>query len=456
MTILYFIIALGLLVFIHEFGHFLAAKKQGIGVEVFSIGFGPKLISFKRGETTYTISLLPFGGYVKLVGEDPAEAMEASGPQDKKYSLRPLWQKIIVVFAGPAMNLLLAFLLLPVVFMLGRMEPIFLDQKPVVIGLKKGSVAQKADLRKGDEILEIGGQTIERWKDFLNFVLIHGEDEVTLKFRRGDEILTKTVVIDKSPDTHAGTLGVEPSYFIGNDPVIDEVQPDGPAGRAGLRAGDRVLKMGETPIESWIEMTEEVGKSEGKPISMQVKRGAEEATLSVTPRYDEGLKKWLIGVKKSEMAQSEAFTRKKYGFGEAISKGVEENIKLSKLTLSVLGRLVTFQLSYKTLGGPIRIAQASAMAAESGFADFLYFLSFLSLQLGLLNLLPLPALDGGHLLFFAIEGVIRRPLSVKVRGMIEQAGFFLLISLMILVTMNDVDSVWGFHSLFEKVKNLVH
>lgn len=455
MTIIYFIIALGLLVFIHEFGHFIAAKRQGIGVEVFSIGFGPKLLSFKRGETTYTVSLLPFGGYVKLVGEDPAETSDsAAAPREKKYSLRPLWQKIIVVFAGPAMNLVLALALLPLVFMLGRMEPVFLDQKPVVIGLKKNSVAARADLRKGDEILEIGNQKMEHWRDFLNFVLIHGEEEVPLKFRRGDEILTKTVKIDKSPDTHAGTLGVEPSYFIGNDPVIDEVQPDGPAGRGGLHPGDRVLKVGETPIESWVELTEEVGKSDGKPVSMLVQRGDAEVPLSITPRYDDGLKKWLIGVKKSEMGQDEAFARKKYGFTEAVAKGWEENLKLSKLTLSVLGRLVTFQLSYKTLGGPIRIAQASAMAAESGLSDFLYFLSFLSLQLGLLNLLPLPALDGGHLLFFAIEGVIRRPLSVRVRGMIEQAGFFLLISLMILVTMNDVDSVWGFHSLLEKAKHL--
>ncbi len=454
MTIIYFVIALGLLVFIHEFGHFIVAKKQGIGVETFSIGFGPKLFGFTRGETKYVVSLLPFGGYVKLHGEDP-DAPESKDENDKKaYSRRPIWQRVLVVFAGPGMNLLLALLIMPVVFMIGRMEPIFLDQPPVVVGVRHDSAAAKAGIQKGDEILSADGTSMKDWKDFLDFILIHGKQAVELKIKRADEYLTKSVTIEESPDTHSGMMGIEPSYFIGNEAVVDEVTPGSPASEGGLKGGDEILKIDQMPVESWTDMSEQVGASGGKKLAISIRRGGEMLTVFVVPRYDEGMKKWLMGVKKDGEKRSGAFSLKKYGFKEALIRGTEENLKLAKLTLSVLGRLVTFKLSYKTLGGPIRIAQASAIAAKSGLADFLYFLAFLSMQLGVLNLLPMPVLDGGHLLFFSIEGLTRRPVSMRVRQIMEQVGFFVLISLMLLVTLNDVESVWGVHQIFDKIKHL--
>ncbi len=451
MTILYFVIALGLLVFIHEFGHFLAAKKQGIGVEKFSIGFGPKLFGWTRGETTYMVSALPFGGYVKLHGEDPADS-DASDP--RSYAARPVLHRIAVVFAGPFMNLVLALLLMPLVFLIGRMEPAFLDQKPVVIGILENSPAEKIGLKKGDEILRIDGQETSTWKGFLDTVLLHGGSEVELQFKRGDEILSRRMTVEESAEHHAGTSGIEPTYFIGNDPVIDGVAPGSSAAAAGIHKGDRVVKINQAPITTWTEMSEKIGAGEGKKVEVTVKRGTETFTLSLAPRYDESLKKWLIGVQKDTTQEGLGFVRKQYPFGEAIKKGVEEDIKLTGLTFTVLGRLVTGRLSYKTLGGPIRIAQASAMAAKTGLSNFIYFLAFLSLQLGVLNLLPMPALDGGHLLFFAIEGIQRKPLSMRIRLWMEQAGFILLISLMLLVSLNDVESIWGFRHILDSIKHL--
>ena len=457
MTIIYFIIALGVLVFVHEFGHFYAAKKQGIGVEVFSIGFGPKLISFRRGETQYTVSLLPFGGYVKMMGEDPNDP-DPSVPPEKSYSKKPIWRRSIVVFAGPFMNLLLATLVMPVIFMIGRMEPVYLDQKPVVVGVKKDSPADKAGLQKGDEIVAISRsekevETFDAWKDLINYIMLHGEETVEVKVKRADEFINARLTIEKNKETQAGFSGIEPSYFIGNDPVIDEVSPDGPADTGGIKAGDTILEVDQHPIQTWTEMSEKVGESEGKKLAIVVKRAGQIETVFVVPKYDESMKKWLMGVKKDTSRHSEAYTKKKYGFVEAFKKGTAENLKLCGLTLSVLKRLVTFDLSYKTLGGPIRIAQASALAAKSGLPDFLFFLCFLSIQLGLLNLLPLPVLDGGHLFFFAVETITRRPVSVQIRTWAEQAGFVLLISLMLLVTANDIESIWNISGWIAKIRS---
>jgi len=454
MTIVYFVIALGVLVFIHEFGHFIFAKAQGIGVEKFSLGFGPKIFGFRKGETEYLFSALPFGGYVKLMGEDPNDPEAGNVPPEKSYSKRPIWQRVKVVFAGPGMNLVLALALMPIVFMVGRMEPVYLDQKPVIVGVRKDSAAEKLGLKKGDEILGIGDAQPATWKDAIDYILLNSNKEVDILFKRGADTIQKKVTIATSQDTHAGTLGIEPGYFIGNEAVVDGVVPGGPADKAGIKPGDEVLKIGGVPIETWTDMSDEVGKSEGKKIDVVIRRAGDQTTAAVTPQFDEGMKKWLLGIRKDAESHQENFIRKKYSPLDAVIKGTQENVKLAGLTLSVLGRLVTFKLSYKALGGPIRIAQASAMAAKSGLADFLYFLAFLSIQLGVLNLLPMPVLDGGHLFFFAIEGIQGRPLSTKVRQIFEQVGFFLLISLMLLVTLNDLQSIFGIGQFFEKIKHL--
>ncbi|MBI1908744.1 MAG: RIP metalloprotease RseP [Deltaproteobacteria bacterium] len=451
MTIVYFIISLGLLVFIHEFGHFLVAKLSGIRVEKFSLGFGPKLISFRKGETEYLLSLLPLGGYVKLTGEDP-DSPEASAADS--YSQKSIAQRLRVVVAGPFMNLLLALFFMPLVFMIGKMEPIYLDQKPVVLGVLADSAAAKAGLQKGDEFLRVNGRGYSRWRDLLDYILLHPEEEVVVDIQRAGGTVQKKIVIESHPSNRSGFLGVEPGQFVGNDPVVDEVSPDSPAAEAGFRKGDRVLSINGKSVMTWTEMSQIVSASEGRPLAVVVGRSEGPKDLSLTPFQDQASRKWLMGVRKEASASSETMVLKKYPMGQAVVKGMEENWKLTKLTFGVLYRLVSLKLSYKALGGPIRIAQGAAMAAESGVAYFLYFIAFLSLQLAVLNILPIPVLDGGHVLYLFLEKVRRRPVSMRVRSIADQTGMGLLLLLMFFVTFNDIDAVWGLKSLFEKVRGI--
>ncbi len=451
MTILYFIIALGVLVFIHEFGHFIVAKKQKIGVEKFSLGFGPKIFGFKRGETEYMLSALPLGGYVKLRGEDPDEA-DHNDPAS--FSARPIWHRIKVVVAGPCMNLLLALVLLPVVFMIGRMEPAYFQQPPVVLGVTVKSVAETAGLQRGDKLVAINQVAYTTWKPLLDFLLLHGGETIHLQLQRDGVDLEREMTIPAASGSAPGTLGIEPNFFVGNEAEVDGVMPDSPAAAAGFQVGDRIVEINGQKVSGWMEMTEMVNHSEGKILDLVLERAKAPLHIQVTPRKDATSGRWLLGIKKDYDKKGALMVERKYPFGQAIIEGSKENLKLAKMTLEVLGRLVTGKLSYKTLGGPIRIAQASGMAAAAGFSHFLYFMAFLSIQLGLLNLLPLPVLDGGHLFFYTIEAIQGRPLSMKARGIMEQVGFFLLLGLMLLITVNDVDSVWGFHSLFEKIKHI--
>ncbi|MBI2980771.1 MAG: RIP metalloprotease RseP [Deltaproteobacteria bacterium] len=450
MTIISFLFALGVLIFIHEFGHFLVAKRKKIGVEKFSLGFGPKLIGFQRGETTYMLSLLPFGGYVKLRGE---EAGSADPNDPSSYAARPVGHRFGVVFAGPFMNLLLAALLMPLVFLIGRSEPLFWQEPPVVSFVQRGSAAETAGIRLGDRILKIGRHETSQWKDVSQEVILKAGEKISIVVNSGGEEVTKEIVVGEEETTKAGYLGVEPSLFIGNEPIIDGLMPDAPAGAAGFQVNDEVIAIDGVAVTSWSEMTTLINKGDGRPLQFLVRRGGAEVPIAVQPRQEES--RWVIGIRKDYEKRGPEMVFRRYPLPQAVVLGFQENCRLSKMTLQVLGRLVSLKLSYKSLGGPIRIAQASGAAAKSGLSGFIFFLTFLSLQLGWLNLLPIPALDGGHLFFMLIEKVMRRPVSQKVRSIADQAGFAILILLMALVTLHDVESVWGFGKIFGWFKGLL-
>ena len=214
---------------------------------------------------------------------------------------------------------------------------------------------------------------------------------------------------------------MEPPLFVGQEAVADEVIPGSAAEQGGIRSGDEVLAINGVAIQRWREMAEKIDASDGKPVRIDVRQETTGAAsqpirrVTVTPRFDAGSKRWVIGIQKDFEKRGVPLVKQRYPFFQAVALGFEENLKLGKMTLAVLGRLVTLKLSYKTLGGPVRIAQASASAAKGGISPFLYFLAFLSLQLGLLNLLPIPVLDGGHLFFMGIEKLIRRPLPMRIR-----------------------------------------
>ncbi|MDO8644642.1 MAG: RIP metalloprotease RseP [bacterium] len=448
MTILYFVIALGLLVFIHEFGHFIVAKLSGMRVEKFSLGFGPKIFGFQKGETEYRVSILPLGGYVKLTGEDPASP-EANAPDS--FNSKPLLSRLGVVVAGPTMNLLLALLLMPIVFMIGKMEPAYLDQKPIVTGVLSESPAATAGFQVGDEIVRLNGKEFHEWRSLLDQIMLRAGEPLNFELNRDGQNFEKSVVIDSWEKTKTGYLGVEPRFFVGNEPVVDGVGPDSPASKAGLQKGDRVVAVNGKAIQTWTEMSEVIGSAKGETVLLTLERQGKSQTVSLSPLYDKSHDKWMIGVQKG-VEEGKYSVLKRYSFGEACLQGWSEVKKLTGLTFDVLGRLVTFQLSYKALGGPIRIAQGAAMAAETGLSYFLYFIAFLSLQLGILNILPIPVLDGGHVAYLTLEKIFRKPVSTRIRSIIDQTGLALLLTLMLVVTLNDIDSVWGTSWIVQKIK----
>lgn len=461
-----FLIALGILVAVHEWGHYIVAKLSGVWVEKFSLGFGPKIIGFHKNGTDYRIAPIPLGGYVKLYGQDPWE--EAGGDAKKAEEIandprafhsKPMSRKLATVLAGPMMNLVLCLLIMPVVFMVGRLQPKILDQAPVVIGVSKDSPAVAAGLQKGDRILSFDGVATPTWQELLLQIALHPDENVKVAYEREGKKTEVTLAetTDKTKSQVTGWVGIEPFDFYANEPLIDTVNTNSPAAAAGLKAGDRIVSIDGTPVEYWTDLTKAVQKSEGKALSVTVARDGAENALTVTPMLNadantQGGGVWIIGVTKR--MNLDDFVKKRHGLIDAFKLGFKENLKLLGLTLDVVKRLFTGDLSYKALGGPLQIAKATSSAAESGFGEFLYLLSFLSLQLGVLNLLPVPVLDGGHVVFMLLEAARRKPLSPRVRQVSTQIGLVMLLGLMVLVTFNDISSIIGFGNIFKSITGL--
>jgi regulator of sigma E protease len=449
MTILYFIIAIGILIMVHELGHFFIARRSGIRVEKFSIGFGPKLASFKRGETEYIVAPVPLGGYVKMTGEDPAE--DGALTDERSFAQKSVWTRIKVVAAGPLMNVILAFIFMPIVFMMGRMEPAYLTEVPVVIGVEKDSPAKAAGLEKGDVITGIDGRHVTTWDEVQKTIIISVGRELDIDFQRNGAQKGARVKVATMPELKAGYIGIEPIFFIGNSTLIDSVAKDGPAGKAGILAKDKVVAIGGSPVETWTEMSKMIHVLDGRPVLITVERGGKRYDFDIQPEYNKEAKRWVIGVVKGLRSADLPMVERKYGLFDAVKSGFNECVNLIGLTFEVLKRLFTGQLSYKSLGGPIQIAQASAAAARYGMAEFLYFMAFLSIQLGILNLLPIPVLDGGHILFCGIEGVSRRRIPPRVREISQYIGLALILTLFLFITVNDIENVWGIKKLLAKL-----
>ncbi len=431
-TIISFIVVLGVLIFIHEFGHFSVAKLSGVGVEKFSLGFGPKLVGVKWGETEYLVSLLPLGGYVKMVGESMGEEVSE---EDKRRSFthKPVGVRAAIVGAGPFFNLVLAAILMPVIFMIGVQVPAFLDQKPVIGYVVPGKPAAEAGIKRGDLVTEANGQKVKNWEKLTEVLALSPNRPVTLGISRDGKTLTATVTPEPTNGTGAGYAGMLPQM----DPVIGEVSPGYPALAAGLKPGDRIISIDGHMISHWAEL-EALIRDSGKEKKFVIERDGKRMTFEITPKLNEVTKTYLVGISRHEDSML-----RQYGFIESIKKGTETSYDMTSRLFMVLGGLVTGKYSLKTLGGPIMIAQVAGRAAKSGLADLLSLVAFLSLQLGIINLFPIPVLDGGHIMFFGLEAIKGKPLSEKFMTVAQQVGIALLITLMVLVTYNDLFRIFG-------------
>ena len=430
-TVISFVLVLGFLIFIHELGHFAVAKWSGVGVEKFSLGFGPKLLSFTRGETEYLLSLLPLGGYVKMVGEQPGEEI-SEFDKSRSFTHKPVSTRVMIVAAGPIMNLVLAVVLLPIIFMIGINIPAYLDGEARIGYVVPGEVAATAGIEGGDIVTAIDGKAVSDWEGFVTALTLNPGVELDFSIRRGTTELDITLVPDTDPDTGGGYAGIYPPMR----PVIGALSAGYPAEEAGLAAGDLILAIDGTEITHWAEL-ESFIKKQGLTRDFLIERNTEGETstfnVSITPKFNEDAEVFLIGVSRLEET---VFRR--YGFFNAIGHGVSSSIEMTGKLFMVIKGLVLGRYSLKTLGGPIMIAQVAGRAVEAGIIDLLSLVSFLSLQLGIINLFPIPVLDGGHLFFFGVEAVKGKPLSDRFIGIAQQIGIALLIALMVLVTYNDI------------------
>jgi regulator of sigma E protease len=427
LTILAFLFVLGVLIFVHELGHFVMARRIGVRVLTFSLGFGPKLVNIKRGGTEYCISLIPLGGYVKMAGENPEDTR--TGAPDEFLS-KGKWQRFQVLVMGPVMNLLLAVVVMAAVLYQGAQAPAF-EKQPVVIGtFAKNSVAAAAGLKPGDQVTMIDGKPVATWDQFSLAILPKAGRQVVLGYVRDGRQAEATVVPAAQGKYEMGDLGIQPTIH----PEVDEVNPNEPAAEAGLRKGDVVLAAGSERDLGYDRLIDIIRGSGGKPLPLQIKRGDTVQWISVVPRQVNGSEHAIIG------AQIRAFETVTVNPGplEAVKLSIRKNWEWASLIVQTLIGLFTHETSVKQLMGPVAIADLSGAAAQAGWISLLSLMSMISLNLGMLNLMPIPVLDGGHIFILALEGLARRDFSIRVKEKMLLAGFVLLLMLMVTVIYNDL------------------
>lgn len=532
-TLVSFVILIGILIFVHELGHFLAARMGGVGVLKFSLGFGPKIFGKKLGETEYVLSWIPLGGYVKLLGESGTEELP---PEDEKRSFfkQPTWKRMLIVFAGPFFNFILAVVIFAMVYMYG-----IPNLTPVVGPMAADSVARAAGIMSGDKILSLDGRKISFWDEMDTLIKESKGKEIKVVVQRGQE--EKTFAVKPKLTKVKNIFGSEEStYLFGISPasnilaIIGEMQADSAAKSAGLAAGDRILSINDQKIRYWDEIRPIITASKGGEVKIVVQRGNEEKTIKVTPKLSKvknmigeeenayligisaaGLIHTVVGDVPSDSAAKEAgilagdrilsvndkqvshwdeiqpiisesngsdvkiivqrgaeqktITVKQKASGnsniagkagsipplgiapasneaierknpfKAVASSLDKTWELSKLTVVAVVKMVEGAISPRTLGGPIFIAQVAGKQVKEGIIPFILFMAVLSVNLGVINLFPIPVLDGGHIFFYLIEIVTRREIPIKVREISQQIGFVFLLMLMLFVIMIDIE-----------------
>ncbi len=526
-----FLFVIGILVFFHELGHFLVAKWSGVRVEKFSLGFGKKIFSFRRGETEYLVSMLPLGGYVKMYGESGegcmiVEDVEAGSNAEKLgfvsgdritkidgnelkgfdtwknllnklrvsekseheylierdderiringslqdieginafsekeykrgFSNQPLLNRFLIVIAGPFMNFFLPFVFMPVVFLVGISQPAYLDKLAEVGYIQPESEAEKAGFQKGDKILRINNKEVKNWK------------EATIAFQINPDSIIEVVVdrggFEKRLSVKA-TAGKEGIVSIGvAEPlqaIVGNVVDGTPAKEAELKKGDKIVRIDGIEITDWYQMSSVIKSRANKESSFVINRNGAEITKKITPRDLQGNNQGQIGI-----GPFQEQIIQKYGLFESIVKGIQKAfrdiIEITELLFGFLYKMVTgaipLSTAGKTIAGPFLIAKVSGAAAESGIATLLQFTSFISINLAIINLFPIPMLDGGHVVYITLEAIRRRPLSEKAMEYSQKVGFSFLILLMFLAVFNDItrlksDIVKPFKKAIEYIK----
>lgn len=420
-----FIIVLGILVFVHEFGHYAVAKLFRVRVEVFSLGFGKRLLGFRRGDTDYRISLLPIGGYVKMSGENPME--ERTGDAGEFMS-HPRWQRFLIAIAGPAMNILLAVGILTAVYMVHYEPP-----PPADIGwIQPGSPAAKAGIQAGDRILKIQNIDNPNWEQVEERVVVNPNQPVDVTVRRADQTFQATVTPIASGSDRIGDAGWEPPEAA----LVGEVEPSLPAARVGIKPGDSITSMNGNPVRSIQQLSSLLQDAKNTPVRLSVQRDGQKIEFTMTPELSDagGTQKYRIGV-------APAFRRvvEKLPFRTALAVSYDECKRNSLLIFELVHKMVEGRNSIKQMSGPVGIARITGKAAMTNSWPLeLRLMALISLNLAVFNLFPIPILDGGLMLMLLIEAIMRRDIKQEVKERVYQAAFVFLIVFAAVVIFNDV------------------
>jgi len=419
-----FVLVLGILIFAHEAGHFVVAKLFRVRVLVFSFGFGQRLFGFKKGDTDYRVSLIPLGGYVRMAGDIPEE-MQQGEPDPAEFLSKPKWQRFLILLAGPFMNVVIAIAFIAAINMAGTETLII---KPIIGEVTPNKPAARAGLQVGDRIVAVNGEAIENFDDLRMAIAMHANTPLRVDYVRNGTKHTTTMTPDREQSDFGpvGKAGVRPWI----DAVVGRIRPGSPAAKSGLQPGDRILSANGRPVIELTQLDAAFDQVKGGPILLVVARGSQQ--LSIT----------LPAVKATDQDAYRGFIPpteiRKLALGPAIVDSVQQNWKTLKYTGVSVRRIFQGEGSVKELSGPISIARISGEMLRQGWIAIVALMAMISLQLGIINVLPIPVLDGGHIMVLLIEGAARRDLSIRVKERIQQVGFAVLAALMIVVLYNDV------------------
>jgi regulator of sigma E protease len=450
-TVLALIVVLGVLIFVHEAGHFVAAKWAGIYVHRFSLGLGPPIrwLTFRRGETEYSISWLPLGGYVKMASREEdigSSALEGGAPAtavppDRVFESKPIWKRMVVILAGVTMNALFAWAAFSfLAYKNGRqIDPVTTVGHVAPELLPKEAAALK-QIPPGTRIVAVNGDTVRSWDEVVSGIANTPDPEVRIELSNGS-----TVVLPIHPDALEERIKAAQALQPFRAPIVGEVLPDRPAARAGIRQGDTIVAVNGNPVDQWYDLLQLLQSTVGEPISVTIARTGERRTIKLRPYVDSmpGPDGKPRPVGRIGVAVETGFISERLNLVQAVSEGGTATVRASTQIFRTVRGLFTGRISGSTIGGPILIGQLAGESARMGLDTFLGFMALISINLAILNLLPIPVLDGGQFLFLLAEAAIRRPLPLKLRERLTTVGLVLIILLMGLAFSNDFRRLFG-------------
>ena len=429
------VVILGFMILIHEFGHYAVAKLLGVRVEQFAIGFGKRLLGFRKGETDYRINAIPLGGYVKMSGENP---MDSHTEDPREFLNHPRWHRFLIAIAGPFMNILLAVVLLTGVYMVHYEYAAYMDQPAVVGYVDPGSPAAKAGIQPGDRIVQIDGVHNPTWEQVNVKELLSPNQHLAYAVQRGDQVIQGSLVPVPVTSNQVGDAGWAPKEPV----IVGDLDAGMPAAKVGIKTGDKIVSIDGEPVPSIQIMIDKLQQTKTKPLQLGIVRDGQNLSFTATPvlaAAGNGENHYRLGFKNNPEVKVS-----KLSLPDAFSHSLQDNKRYSVILVQLVGKLVQRKVSLNMVSGPIGIAQQAGEAAQQeGWTPLLALTAAISLNLGIFNLLPIPIMDGGVILLLFIESLMGRDISLPIKERIYQAAFVFLVLFAAIVIYNDIAKTIG-------------